>query len=64
MQEQFRELCSKSIEELKILYDSQKDAESILCDQLITYSKDGVNINTKNVSDVAARIREKMNKNQ
>ena len=26
--------------------------------------EDGVNINTKNVTDVIARIREKMNKNQ
>jgi hypothetical protein len=33
-------------------------------DQLITYIEDGVNINTKNVTDVAARIREKMSKNQ
>ena len=33
-------------------------------DQLIIYIEEGVNINTKNVSDVAARIREKMNKNQ
>ena len=33
-------------------------------DQLIIYIEEGVNINTKNVSDVAACIREKMNKNQ
>ena len=32
-------------------------------DQLITYIEDGVNINTKNVTDVTARIREKMNNN-
>ena len=61
-QEQFRELCAKSIEELKTLYHSQKDAESIVGDQLITYIEDGVNINTKNVTDVTARIREKMSK--
>lgn len=63
-QEQFRELCAKSIEELKILYDSQKDTESIVSEQLITYIEDGVNINTENVTDVAARIREKMGKKQ
>ena len=61
-QEQFRIICAKSIEELKILYDSQKDLESTVGEQLITYIEDGVNINTKNVTDVTARIREKMNK--
>ena len=61
-QEQFREICAKSIEELKSIYDFQKDSESIVGDQLITYIEDGVNINTENVTDVAARIREKMNK--
>ena len=63
-QEQFRALCAKSIDELKILYDSQKDTESIVSDQLITYIEDSVNIKTKNVTDVAARIREKMSKKQ
>jgi predicted transcriptional regulator len=64
IQKQFQELCAKSIEELKILYDSQKDTESVVSDQLITYIEDGVNINTKNVTDVAARIRENMCKKQ
>ena len=64
IQKQFQELCAKSIEELKILYDSQKDTESVVSGQLITYIEDGVNINTKNVTDVAAHIREKMRKKQ
>ena len=63
-QEQFRKLCAKSVEELKNLYDSQKDTESFIGNQLITYIEDGVKINTKNMRDVAARIREKMNQNQ
>ncbi len=63
-QEQFRKLCAKNIEELKILYDSQKGTESIVSDQMITYIEDGMTINTKNVTDVAARIREKMSKKQ
>ena len=63
-QKQFREICAKSTEELKNLYNFQKATESIVGDQLITYIEDGMNINTKNVTDVAARIREKMNKNQ
>ena len=57
-------ICAKSIEELKNLYDSQRNTESDVGDQLIIYIEEGVNINTKNVSDVAACIREKMNKNQ
>ena len=64
IQEQFREICVKSIDELKSLYDSQRNTEASVGDQLITYIEDGVNINTKNVTDVAARIREKMSKNQ
>ena len=60
-QEQFRDLCAKSIEELKTLYDSQKAAESLVEEHLISYIEDGVEIDTKNVTDVAARIREKMN---
>jgi len=63
-QEQFRDICTKSIEELKSLYNSQHNTESTVGDQLINYIEGGVNINTKNVTDVAARIREKMNKNQ
>ena len=63
-QELFRDICAKSIEELKSLYDSQRNTEAFVGDQLITYIEDGVNINTKNVTDVAARIREKMSKNQ
>ena len=64
IQNHFRELCAKSIAELKRLYDHQKSTESRIGDQLITYIEDGVNINTKNVTDVAARIQEKMNQNQ
>ena len=60
-QELFRDICAKSIEELKSLYDSQRNTESTVGNQLITYIEAGVNINTKNAADVAARIREKMN---
>ena len=63
-QEQFRDICAKSIEELKSLYAHQRNAESVVGGQLITYIEDGVNINTKNVTDVAARIRAKMGEKQ
>ena len=62
VQSQFRELCSKSTDELKALFNYQRASESIVGDQLITYIEDGVPVNTKNVTDVAARIREKMNR--
>ena len=63
-QEQFRDLCAKSIEELKALYHSQKAAEFLVGEHLNSYIGDSVKINTKNVTDVAAQIREKMNENQ
>ena len=62
IQVQFRELCSKSTDELKALFNHQRASESTVGDQLITHIEDGVPVNTKNVTDVAARIREKMNR--
>lgn len=62
IQKQFQELCSKSTDDLKAIFNSQKESESVVGDQLITYIEDGVPVNAKNVTDVAARIREKMNR--
>lgn len=62
IQGQFRELCSKNTDELKALFNHQRASESTVGDQLITYIEDGIPVNTKNVTDVAARIREKMNR--
>lgn len=42
----------------------QKNPESLVGNQLISYIEDGVKINTKSVTDVAAWIGEKMNQNQ
>ena len=61
MRDYFRSLCSKSIGELKALYDTQRNTESFIGEQLVTYMEAGVPVNTKNVADVTARIREKMN---
>ena len=63
-QDRFREICSKSIDELKTLYNSQKASESLVEDRLLAYIDSGLNINSKNVADVTARIREKMNKGE
>jgi len=57
----FRVITSLSIDELHRQYDFRKDMESSVGLQMITYIEDGVKINTKNVKEVAARIREKMN---
>lgn len=62
IQSQFRELCSKSTDELKAFFNCQRASESIVGDPLITYIEGGVPVNTKNVADVAAWIREKMNR--
>ena len=62
IRDRIRNLCLKNIDELKSIYDSQKNEESLIGDQLITYAEEGVNINVKNAADVAARIREKMNR--
>ena len=64
MQEQFSNLCAKSVEELKSIYDSQRRAESLTEGQMISYIGDGAKINAENAADVAARIREKMKENQ
>ncbi|MBQ6546025.1 MAG: hypothetical protein IJL72_09825 [Lachnospiraceae bacterium] len=58
--DRFRELCAMSREELKRLYDSQKNAESLIRNQLLTYLEDGADINTHNITEVIRIIREKM----
>ena len=60
LRNQFRDLCSKSTSELKAIYNSQIDTEALVGDQLITYIKDGADINTNNVNEITARIRTKM----
>ena len=60
-QEQFRRICGLSISDLRNLYNSQKETEFHVADRLISYIDDGGKITTKNVKEVAARIREKMN---
>ena len=60
--EQFRKICSKSIDELKIIYDSQKETEKTVGKKLVNYNEHGADINTENVEDVVARIKEKLNR--
>ncbi len=62
IQSQFCELCSKSTDELKAFFNCQRASKSIVGDPSITYIEGGVPVNTKNVADVVARIRERMNR--
>jgi hypothetical protein len=57
-----RDFCSKSVKELKSIYQSQKEIEFSIGNQLITYVEENVHIDTKNVADIADRIREKMSR--
>jgi len=59
---QFRKICSKSIDELKNIYDSQKETEKTVGKKLVNYIEHGADINTENVEDVVARIKEKLNR--
>ena len=58
--EQFSRICSMPIDELKQLYQTQRETEAAIGGQLIEYIDGGLKITTANVEDVASRIRQKM----
>lgn len=62
IQEQFREICARSIDELKILYDFQKNTESVVKNKLKNYIEDSMDVNENNVIDITTRIRERIEK--
>ena len=53
-------ICDKNIDELQAYYDMQNKMEHEVGDKIVTYINEGANINTKNVDEVTAKIREKM----
>ena len=57
-----RLICDKQTDELQAYYDMQNKMELEVGDKIITYINEGANINTKNVDEVTAKIREKMKK--
>jgi len=63
VREQFQKLCAVPVLELKQIYQAQREMESGVGAKLITYVESGVNVTTKNVVDVAASIRRKMEEN-
>lgn len=55
-----RELFDKDADELKKIYAEQNEAEASIGTKVESYIDDGADINTRNVDDVIARIKEKM----
>lgn len=55
-----RELFDKDTDELKKKYAEQNESEVSIGTKVESYIDDGANINTRNVDDVIARIKEKM----
>ncbi len=60
----FQKICSKSIDELKEIYNTQKDAENHTKTKLISYIENKMTVNAENVAEVVKRIKEKMNQQQ
>lgn len=58
--DRFQKLCSLSTDELTALYQSQKDIESEIDNQVITYIHENAPINSKNIGEVTAKLRERL----
>ena len=58
-----RAICDEQTDELQAYYDMQNKMEQEVGNKIVKYINEGVNINTKNVDEVTAKIREKLNKN-
>lgn len=59
-EDRFQKLCSLSTDELTALYQSQKDIESEIGNQVITYIHENTPINSKNIGEVTAKLRERL----
>lgn len=55
------ELCNKSVLELKQLYEKCNKEEERIGSKVVSYLDNGAETDTRNVNDVIARIKEKMN---
>lgn len=54
-------VCNMNLTELKDFYHNQLNSEQSISSRVISYIDNGANINAKNVEEVIARIKEKMN---
>ena len=62
--ERMRQIGDMSVDELKTYFEKQNALEQEIGGKIVTYINEGANINTRNVEDVIARIKEKMTKSQ
>lgn len=57
---QMKLICNMNLEELKSYYDKQNTSEQEMGEKIVTYIDEGANINTHNVDEVIAKIKEKL----
>ena len=62
--ERMRQIGDMSVDELKTYFEKQNVLEQEIGGKIVTYINEGANINTRNVDDVIARIKEKMKNGQ
>ena len=61
---QMKLICNMNLEELKSYYGKQNTSEQEMGEKIVTYIDEGANINTHNVDEVIAKIKEKLIKQQ
>lgn len=57
---QMKLICNMNLEELKSYYGKQNTSEQEMGEKIVTYIDVGANINTHNVDEVIAKIKEKL----
>ena len=57
---QMKLICNMNLEELKSYYGKQNTSEQEMGEKIVTYIDEGANINTHNVDEVIAKIKEKL----
>lgn len=60
--QQVQKICNMSVDELRAYYEKQNAFEQEISGRVISYIDEGVPINTRNVDDVIAKIKEKMSR--
>lgn len=58
--ERIEMIFSKNLDEIKEIYKKQRDSEKEIGVKLVSYIEKGAEINTRNVDDVVARIKERL----
>ena len=57
---QMKLICNMNLEEFKSYYGKQNTSEQEMGEKIVTYIDEGANINTHNVDEVIAKIKEKL----